>query len=742
MAISDTQKVDLLYKKIAWSVTKTDTNPPKEAYNETNPSPLLIRGDSLWQQSGDIPASIPAASSSIVEVYKDGVGAWSSTVQCTEDTGVTDNRTWMTGISDWIGPEFGATYFVKVYIDSTGSTTPQTTGISLQAAGLNDDQWYFDYQSGILNFIGTNLPTAIASGVTGKNIFISGARYAGLKGVNTWGNITFGNVTVSGNISGNLIGTILTSSQPYITSLGTLTSLNVTGNLVVGNVSLDNITSGNLVANSANISGNVTAQWFIGNVDGSIGNFITSVSSASVAAANSYINNTSVKLQDISIIGNTIRSTGTELIISANTTNPNNLIKFDSISAFVIPTGTDAQRPPNPTYGYVRYNTGKGSIEWWSGSEWTSAIATITGETIYPNGTDVTYTLGQAATDISILVNINGTVQQPTTAYTVVGDQITFPEPPLVTDIIEIRYLAASTALVPSDWNGGDVSGTVNIQSTTQSVSTTTGALRVAGGAGILGNLYIGGNLFVAGANVMAYILGASSTEGLSANLGAYQTYANTNASAQTTSINSIDANIGAYQTYANANAATQVTSINTVNANIGAYQTYANTKIGTNSNSNLVVVSSAQSTSTTTGALVISGGTGIAGNLYVGGNISQQGAYYETYGNVSNTGGNLTCNFNLGSVFYATLGANVTANFTNVNAIANTVTGATIIVDQGATAYSVANIQINGVNQTVKWVGATTGTGTASNTDIISFSLIFLGGSAYRVLGQISNYG
>ena len=49
MAISDTQKVDLLYKKIAWAATKTDTNPPKEAYNEANPSPLLIRGDTLWQ---------------------------------------------------------------------------------------------------------------------------------------------------------------------------------------------------------------------------------------------------------------------------------------------------------------------------------------------------------------------------------------------------------------------------------------------------------------------------------------------------------------------------------------------------------------------------------------------------------------------------------------------------------------------------------------------------------------------
>jgi hypothetical protein len=131
-----------------------------------------------------------------------------------------------------------------------------------------------------------------------------------------------------------------------------------------------------------------------------------------------------------------------------------------------------------------------------------------------------------------------------------------------------------------------------------------------------------------------------------------------------------------------------------------------------------------------------------IAGNLSVTGNVVQGSAYYETYGNIVNSGGNLTCNFNLGSTFYAALTANVTANFTNVNAITSTVTGATIIVDQGATAYRVANVQVNGVNQTVRWVGASTGVGTASNTDVMSFSLIHLGGGAWRVLGQISNYG
>jgi hypothetical protein len=134
--------------------------------------------------------------------------------------------------------------------------------------------------------------------------------------------------------------------------------------------------------------------------------------------------------------------------------------------------------------------------------------------------------------------------------------------------------------------------------------------------------------------------------------------------------------------------------------------------------------------------------GTLTTANLTATGNVVQQSAYYETYGNISNSGGNLTCNFNLGTTFYAALTANVTANFTNVNAIASTVSGATIIVDQGATAYRIANVQVNGVNQTIRWVGASAGVGTASNTDVMSFSLIHLGGAAYRVLGQISNYG
>ena len=73
--------------------------------------------------------------------------------------------------------------------------------------------------------------------------------------------------------------------------------------------------------------------------------------------------------------------------------------------------------------------------------------------------------------------------------------------------------------------------------------------------------------------------------------------------------------NLGAYQTYAN-------TSITELQANIGAFYNYANIKIGTNSDGNLVVNSTSESYGATTGALVVKGGAGIAGNLWVTGNI------------------------------------------------------------------------------------------------------------------------
>ena len=69
MAISDTQKIDYLWKKIGYAATKTDTAANKDATNEEIASPLLLRGDKTWNEASDIPGTLPGSSSGIVTVY-------------------------------------------------------------------------------------------------------------------------------------------------------------------------------------------------------------------------------------------------------------------------------------------------------------------------------------------------------------------------------------------------------------------------------------------------------------------------------------------------------------------------------------------------------------------------------------------------------------------------------------------------------------------------------------------------
>ena len=132
----------------------------------------------------------------------------------------------------------------------------------------------------------------------------------------------------------------------------------------------------------------------------------------------------------------------------------------------------------------------------------------------------------------------------------------------------------------------GDVSSNVVVVGTTASTNTTTGALVVRGGVGVAGALNITGAGDVS-ANIGTLFAGNIST----------------------------NANLGAYQTYANANVVA-------IQSNLGAFQTYANTKIGTNTNSNLVVVATTPGTSTTDAALIVRGGAGVAGAVFAGGNV------------------------------------------------------------------------------------------------------------------------
>ena len=148
--------------------------------------------------------------------------------ECTVDGTATANRTWKTGLTDWISPEFGSTYQVKVYIHTAGNAgSAASGGTQVFATGSgNNDEWFFDYQSGVLHFIGTNLPNGV--NFTGKSCYISGARYTGEFGVGgDLGNFTFStntmttsgsneNLIVDPNGTGTLVVSATNSMRPPI----------------------------------------------------------------------------------------------------------------------------------------------------------------------------------------------------------------------------------------------------------------------------------------------------------------------------------------------------------------------------------------------------------------------------------------------------------------------------------------------------------------------------------------------
>jgi len=194
MAITDAKKVDYLWKKVGYGATKTDTNAAKKAPNEAIASPLLLRGDKVWNQASLIPSTMPGSSAGVVTVYPTGTPD-----ETTNDGTATANRTWKTGLADWIPPEFGSTYQVKIYIHTSGDAgNAASGGDQVFATGSgNNDEWFFDYQSGVVHFIGSNLPNGI--NFSGKSVYVSGARYTGTLGLQNFSTASTGDITFTGS---------------------------------------------------------------------------------------------------------------------------------------------------------------------------------------------------------------------------------------------------------------------------------------------------------------------------------------------------------------------------------------------------------------------------------------------------------------------------------------------------------------------------------------------------------------
>ena len=169
--------------------------------------------------------------------------------------------------------------------------------------------------------------------------------------------------------------------------------------------------------------------------------------------------------------------------------------------------------------------------------------------------------------------------------------------------------------------------GGISITTSTASTSTNSGALQVAGGVGIGGNLFVGG-VITATSGLYAASPNAILTVGT--NLGLYPlTFTAPNSSGRIAQfLGNSDASIavgaGLYTTSMGANSTNGYISV--LQNQPLVLQTGNTTRAQIDATGVVTVYSTASSTSTTTGALVVAGGVGIGGNLYVGGTIYQNG--------------------------------------------------------------------------------------------------------------------
>ena len=394
MAISDNQKIDYLFKKLGYGATKTDTNANKLAANESIPSPLLLRGDKVWAEAGNIPAVKPTADTTQVKLY--------NAVECTEDITSTGNRTWKTGITDWITPEFGSTYLVSVYIhdanDSAGAES-LTNKVFVTGSG-NNDEWFFDYQSGVLNFIGDNLPNG--KSFTGKSVYISGAVYQGRFGV--------GDATVTQGLQDQIDSIIQNTDPAALDSLSEIvTAFQSADSAFATTTELNNLESllrNDLAFPSTNIE---PAQTFTG--DGTTTEFqLTASDLPSVEAIDVYVNDVLQRpdvfsiSSDKKLVFNIVPDSGADIYVKYR-------FHFASITAF--PDNCIENRHLNLIYNSTQY----------------AGDSTTTDYTI-PNGHTVH----------SVLVIVDGAILPPTD-YSILGSTLTLNNAPSTGAVVDFRFL-------------------------------------------------------------------------------------------------------------------------------------------------------------------------------------------------------------------------------------------------------------------------------------------------------------
>ena len=673
MAITSTQITDYLYKKVGFGVTKTDTSTAKYPFNESIASPLLVPGATVLQQDFAIPnvASAPSANtvlngSTIVSVYNTSTSA---VVQGTSLSESVTNETWSTGITNWIPPSFGSGYQLKIYAGPPGaSAATAATYTQLPVAGSgNSDSWFFDYQSGILNFADTNVPTAAAN--VSNVVYFMGAVYTGTLGVTNYANLNVtGNLTsINGNLvltNGNIYaqnyygtfqGTIggstsiglanvayydqitpLTTNQTFYLEFSNTASA---GNSITGVVSTVNVNPSTSTINAVAFAG--TSGTFTGVVTSNAVNAATigntgatfTGSSLNVSTVNATTSVTTNTLNAATIgntgaayVGSTVTVTG---LITASTVNA---ATIGNTGAAI--TGATVSASTSITTATVTASTVNAATIGNTGAVHTGSTGTFTTSVTTPTVTASTVNAATIGNTGAALSGTSGTFTGVVTSNAVNAATIGNTGASITGSSLNVSTVNATTSVTTNTLNAATI-GNTSAAFTGASLSLTgadnngtqytSGALQISGGAGISGNLYVQGNVYAGNlistttqilevTDPLLY-LNANTPSNYNYEIGFYSHFGAYGVNYQHTGFVR-DHNVGIWKLFANV----VEPAGGTVNFNNATWETL---QIG-----NLIVANSSAATSTTTGALTIAGGAGIQGSLWAG-NYYTTGSLY-----------------------------------------------------------------------------------------------------------------
>jgi hypothetical protein len=353
----------------------------------------------------------------------------------------------------------------QIDIQTTGGNANVTVGgISNVAVFATTGVFVTGVNSVSGNITGGNILTggtiSAVGNITGNYFIGNGSQLTG---------ITADNVNADDLIGNTLSGNVLFSS---LTTVGNLVDLSVVGTTTTGNLA---------TAGFVSAAGNITAPTFFGNLVGNItGNIDAGGANTQIqfndddvlagSAAFTFDKTANLVTVDGNVSAGNVISLGT---VTANlgvygdiyTTS---IDSADSSAVIVTPdmillSGLNVNQDITvgniviPSYGNITVGNVRianlaepvfnqdAVTKQYVDSAVGNVLPIITNQTILPDGVSSTYTLDQSASAVGIFVTINGIAQTPNDSYSVVGNQITFAEVLINSDIVQIRFLSGAT---------------------------------------------------------------------------------------------------------------------------------------------------------------------------------------------------------------------------------------------------------------------------------------------------------